>query len=285
MRTQSGKAYAKINLTLDISGRRADGYHEIETIMHTISLCDIVTVKPSRRAGVLLRCNLPYVPCDQRNIAYQAALLFFEALGRRGAVSIDLRKRIPVGAGMAGGSADAAAVLRLLNQGYGRPFSLEKLKKIGLRLGADVPFCLEGGCRLACGIGEILSPASPLPDCALAVVKPRFSISTKKLYEKIDQAPLQGRPDTSAMLEALAQGDLAQIGRLLANAMEGAALPERPQIEEIRQALLASGALGARMTGSGSAVYGIFAQEHQARTALKKLAFPGVQTWVARPIC
>ena len=133
MRTQSGKAYAKINLTLDITGRRADGYHKIQTIMHTISLCDIVTVKPSRRSGILLRCNLPYVPCDQRNIAYQAALLFFEALGRRGAVSVDLRKRIPVGAGMAGGSADAAAVLRLLNQAYGRPFSLEKLKELGLR--------------------------------------------------------------------------------------------------------------------------------------------------------
>lgn len=284
MRTQSGKAYAKINLTLDITGRRADGYHEIQTIMHTISLCDIVTVKPSRRSGILLRCNLPYVPCDQRNIAYQAALLFFEALGRRGAVSVDLRKRIPVGAGMAGGSADAAAVLRLLNQAYGRPFSLEKLKELGLRLGADVPFCLEGGCKLAQGIGEILSPAPLLPDCALAIVKPRFSISTKKLYEKIDQSPIQGKPDTPAMLQAMAQGELPQIGALLANVMEAAALPERPQIEEIRQALLASGALGARMTGSGSAVYGIFTQENQARTALKKLDFPGAQTWVARPV-
>lgn len=285
LRTQSGKAYAKINLTLDIAGLRPDGYHEIQTIMHTVSLCDIVTVKPARRTGVLLRCNLPYVPCDQRNIAYRAALLFFEALGRRGAVFIDLRKRIPVGAGMAGGSADAAAVLRLLNQAHGRPFSLEKLKAIGLELGADVPFCLEGGCRLARGIGEILSPAPPLPDCALAVVKPKFSISTKKLYEEIDQAPIQGRPDAPAMLEALSQGDLPRIGGLLANVMEAAALPQRPQIEEIRQALLAAGALGARMTGSGSAVYGIFAHESQARAALKTLPFPGIQTWVARPVC
>lgn len=284
MRTQSGKAYAKINLTLDIVGRREDGYHEIETIMHSISLCDTVIVRPARRAGIWLRCNLPYVPCDERNIAYRAALLFFEALGRRGAAMIELRKRIPVGAGMAGGSADGAAVLRLLNRGYGKPFSLEKLKEIGLRLGADVPFCLEGGCRLAQGIGEVLSPAPPLPDCALAVVKPRFSISTKKLYEQMDQAPIQGRPDTPAMLEALARGDLPRIGGLLANVMEAAALPDRPQIGQICRQLLAEGALGARMTGSGSAVYGIFAQEHQARAALKKMQAPGIQSWVARPI-
>lgn len=284
MRTQSGKAYAKLNLTLDITGLRQDGYHEIQTIMHTISLCDVVVIRPARRAKIQLRCNLPYVPLDERNIAYRAALLFFEALGRRGAATIELRKRIPVGAGMAGGSADGAAVLRLLNRCYGQPFSMERLKEIGLRLGADVPFCLEGGCQLARGIGEVLAPAPPLPDCALAIVKPRFSISTKKLYEQIDQAPIQGRPDTPAMLDALAREDLPQVGALLANVMEAAALPERPQIGQLRQQLLEYGALGARMTGSGSAVYGIFAQENQARAALKKIQAPGLQTWVARPI-
>lgn len=284
MRTQSCKAYAKINLTLDITGRRADGYHEIETVMHTISLCDTVTVKPVRRPGITLRCNLPYVPCDERNIAYKAAAAFFERTGRPSGILIDLRKRIPVGAGMAGGSTDAAAVLRLLNQACGTPLSDKVLAELALGLGADVPFCLTTGCRLAKGIGEKLSPAPCLPPCAIAVVKPKFSISTKRLYEKIDSVPLCHRPDTKAMLDALARKDLEGVCRSLGNVMEEAAVQDRPMIDQIRQALLQGGALGARMTGSGSAVYGIFAGEEAAKRGLEALAGLPVQTWVARPV-
>ena len=150
MKVQRQKALAKINLTLDIVGKREDGYHELETIMHTVSLHDKVTLLPGE-GGVGLWCNLPYVPRDSRNIAYKAALAFFQETGKKGAVHIKLQKRIPVGAGMAGGSTDAAAVLRLLNRAYGYPLTKKKLQELALTLGADVPFCLETGCRLARG--------------------------------------------------------------------------------------------------------------------------------------
>lgn len=284
MRTQSCKAYAKINLTLDITGRREDGYHEIETVMHTISLCDTVTVKPVRKPGITLCCNLPYVPCDERNIAYKAAAAFFEQTGRRADILIDLRKRIPVGAGMAGGSTDAAAVLRLLNQACGTPLGDKALAGLAVTLGADVPFCLGIGCRLAKGIGERLTRAPSLPPCSIVVAKPKFSISTKGLYEKIDSMPLHGRPDTQAMLDALAHKDLPAVCGNLGNVMEAAAVQDRPMIAQLRQALLDSGAMGARMTGSGSAVYGIFADDEAAKAGREAISGLPVQTWLARPI-
>lgn len=284
MQSHSCKAYGKLNLTLDITGLRPDGYHELVTLMHSISIYDTVTIKPSRREGIWLRCNLAYVPCDERNIAHQAAVLFLDAAGRRANILIDLRKRIPVGAGMAGGSANAAAVLQLLNKIYGNPLPKPQLAQLALRLGADVPFCLETGCCMATGIGEVLTPAPSLPPCSIAVVKPRFSISSKKLYEKIDSVPIAKHPDTVAMLNALKRKDLPAIAAGLENVMEPAAILERPQIGEIRQGLLAAGALGARMTGSGSAVYGIFDEEEKARAALVPFQQQGMQTFVAHPI-
>ena len=273
MKVQRQKALAKINLTLDIVGKREDGYHELETIMHTVSLHDKVTLLPGE-GGVGLWCNLPYVPRDSRNIAYKAALAFFQETGKKGAVYIKLQKRIPVGAGMAGGSTDAAAVLRLLNRAYGYPLTKKKLQELALTLGADVPFCLETGCRLARGIGEKLTPAPHLPPCGILVIKPRYSISTKSLFQKMDAGPLQQRPDTQAMLRALEEGDLEKIGANLRNVMEPV----------LREKLLAEKALGARMTGSGSALYGLFENTQQAEKAAEAFRKLPVETFVCTPV-
>ena len=284
MKVQRQKALAKINLTLDIVGKREDGYHELETIMHTVSLHDKVTLLPGEGEGVGLWCNLPYVPRDSRNIAYKAALAFFQETGKKGAVHIKLQKRIPVGAGMAGGSTDAAAVLHLLNRAYGSPLGRKKLHELALTLGADVPFCLETGCRLARGIGEKLTPAPHLPPCGILVIKPRYSISTKSLFQKMDAEPLQQRPDTQAMLRALEEGDLEKIGANLGNVMEPVACALHPQEQELREKILAEKALGARMTGSGSALYGLFENSQQAEKAAEAFRKLPVETFVCTPV-
>ena len=276
MRTQSGKAYAKINLTLDITGRRADGYHKIQTIMHTISLCDIVTVKPSRRSGILLRCNLPYVPCDQRNIAYQAALLFFEALGRRGAVSVDLRKRIPVGAGMAGGSADAATVLYGVNRMFRLGLSQKELMERGVRIGADVPYCLMRGTALSEGIGEVLTRLPAAPACKVIIAKPGISVSTKYVYGHLDAAGIKEHPDIDGMIEAIQEGSYEGVVRRLGNVLETVTQERHPVIGEIKELLTAHGADGALMSGSGPTVFGLFREEKKAREALRALEKSGL---------
>lgn len=285
MQTQSGKAYAKINLTLDIKGKREDGYHLIETVMQTISLYDLILIRPAAKAGVQLRCNLPYVPCDSRNIAWKAADAFYKLTGRREHIVIELQKRIPVGAGMAGGSTDAAMVLRLLNRRYRSPLTEEQLYALGLSLGADVPFCLMGGCAVATGIGEQLTAVKGMPkECFLVVCKPRFSISTAQLYQRMDAVEPSVHPDAATMIGALETGDLKKIAAQMGNAMEAAAIPEKPQIAEIRDKLLANGALGAMMTGSGSAVYGIFSSKKQAEAARDCFRGSGIFSAVARPV-
>ena len=180
MTTLFEPAYAKVNLTLDILGVREDGYHELETVFQAIDLCDLVAVSVHRQGGISLRCNLPYLPTDGRNLAVKAAEAFFRAAGvENPGLHINIKKVIPVGAGMAGGSTDAACVLRLLNRAFGLPLSDKKLAETALTLGADVPFCLWGGTALAGGVGEKLKPLSPMPDCFLVVGKPSFSVSTK----------------------------------------------------------------------------------------------------------
>lgn len=283
MQSRSCKSYAKINLTLASLEKRPDGYHEVETVMHSVSLCDTVTLMRTSSCGIFLRTNLPYVPTDERNIAYKAAALFYKTSNLSAHVQIDLHKRIPVGAGMAGGSTNAAAVLRLLNSAHGEMFSLDELAKMSLVLGADVPYCVYSEPAFACGIGEILSPVTKLPPCFFLICKPKFSISTQKLFQKMDTITTQVHADSTSMQAALARGDLNEICSFLGNDMEKAAIMERPKIAAIKRKLLSSGALGAQMTGSGSAVYGIFATELAAQAA--KSAFErDVWTYLARPV-
>ena len=267
------KAYAKLNISLDVTARRDDGYHDMLMIMQTISLCDELTITPERDGLVHALTSLPYVPGDRRNLAVRAALKFLELVGdeERG-MKIAMRKSIPVGAGMAGGSADAAAVLRALNRAYGAPFTTEELCAAGETVGSDVAFCLRGGTALASGRGEILQPLPPLPPCCFVICKPDFSISTPELFQKLDGAKLCCHPDTEGLLAALKAQDLDALCRRMYNVFED--VPDRRMrtIRAAKGALLDCGALGALMTGTGSAVFGVFRDRKTADTARAALA-------------
>ncbi len=266
------KAYAKLNISLDVTARRPDGYHDMLMLMQTISICDELTIQPERDGLVHAVTSLPYVPGDKRNLAVRAALKFLELVddGERG-MKISLRKSIPVGAGMAGGSADAAAVLRALNRAYGDPLSARELCAAGEEVGSDVAFCLLGGTALASGRGEILQPLKALPPCAFVVCKPDFSISTPELFRKLDEAKLSCHPDTEGLLDALEKSDLDGLCRRMYNVFED--VPDRRMrtIRAAKGALLDCGALGALMTGTGSAVFGVFRDAAAAEKACETL--------------
>jgi 4-diphosphocytidyl-2-C-methyl-D-erythritol kinase len=272
MRAYNVKAYAKLNLSLDVGERRDDGYHEMTMIMQTATLCDDVRIE---RAGEGFTCltNLRYIPCDERNLAAKAAREFFAAAGLSGGAKLTVTKRIPVGSGMGGGSADAAAVLRGLNAMNGRPFRKAELEEIGARVGSDVPFCIAGGTQLARGRGEILSPLTPLPNCHFVICKPNFSISTPELFRLLDTVPIKCRPDTQGMAQALEAGDLKGVARRMYNVFEDVPDRRHDAIAAIRRELLDCGAMGSIMTGSGSAVFGIFTDPFRAlraRDALRR---------------
>ncbi len=264
MKELTVRAYAKINLTLDVLRRRADGYHEVRMLMQRVSLCDDIVL--SRQSGdISLRSNVAYLPCDSRNLAVRAAERFFDAaaLGGEG-VAIDLVKRIPVAAGLAGGSADAAAVLTGLNALYGAPLSEERLMELGAALGADVPFCIAGGTMLAEGIGERLTRLPALPRTNVVLCKPPVSLSTAYVYSKIRCSRIRRRPDTAGALDALRAGDLAGVCRRMYNVMEDVAVQEHRAISDIKSAMLAAGADGAVMSGSGPTVVGLFSNRNAA---------------------
>lgn len=254
------KAYAKLNISLDVTGRRDDGYHEMLMVMQTVSLCDDVSVTLNGSGRISAGTNFSFIPGDERNLAVKAALRFLEAVGKNGqGMHIELRKRVPVGAGMAGGSSDAAAVLRALNRLYGEPLRGEELEAVAFGVGSDVPFCVRGGTALARGRGEQLTPLPAMPDCRFVVCKPEFSVSTPELFRKLDQSNLRCHPDTAGICDALEKGDLRQICRRMYNVFEDVDDRRLRTVAEIRSVLLDSGALGAIMTGTGSAVYGVYA--------------------------
>ncbi len=285
MRTFEEKAFAKLNLYLGIHGLREDGYHELETVFQAIDLCDLVSVSVHNRGGISLRCNLPYLPTDGRNLAVKAAEAFFRAAGLENpGLNINMKKVIPVGAGMAGGSTDAACVLKLLNRAFGMPLCDKKLAEVALSLGADVPFCLHGGTALAAGVGEKLHPLAPMPDCFFVVCKPRFSVSTKDAFALYDQHPAQQVPSSDSMVQALAAGDLAAVADRLYNGLEAPIGAQKGMILKLRWELLKNGAMGARMTGSGSAVFGIFDSQDRARAAADRLRELCRDVYLCRPL-
>ena len=280
MKTKTVPAYAKLNLTLDILGKRPDGYHELRMVMQTVSLCDDVTVTLTDGTGVACRVAGAELPCDERNLAVKAANAFCEALGYHGGIDIALTKRIPSEAGMAGGSADAAAVLCVLRDLIAPTLTDERLETIGARVGSDVPFCVRGGTQLAEGRGERLTVLKNAPRLYAAVCKPDFPISTPALFQRSDRVALTDRPDTAAMLAALEAGDAAALCAKVKNVFEQV-LPDgqRTRIEDIKHALLASGAECAAMTGSGSAVFGLFREEDACRAACGALRSAELQTF------
>lgn len=272
MKTEKEKAYAKLNISLDVTGKRPDGYHEMVMVMQSVSLCDDVEVALNS-GGIKASCNLPFVPCDERNLAVKAAKLYFDCAGlENGGASIRIYKRIPVGSGMGGGSADAAAVLRALDKLHGGLLGREKLEELAESIGSDVAFCVSGGTVLATGRGEKLSRLPALPDCFVVICKPDFSISTPELFRKLDSVRLRCHPDTAGICEALKNGSLADIARRMYNVFEDVPDRRHSAIAEIKSRLLDLGALGAVMTGTGSAVFGLFEDEATAEAARKSLS-------------
>ena len=271
------QAHAKINLTLDVTGRRADGYHTVRMVMQSVALHDTIRVAVTqgerKPRGILLTCNLPYLPVDERNLAYRAAELFYEETDALpGTCEIHIEKRIPMAAGLAGGSSDAAAVLRALAALHNVCLTDDELCAMGLKLGADVPYCLRGGTMLAEGIGEELTALSPMPHCWVVLCKPPFAVSTKDAYREMDEVSIRQRPDTKGMIRALEKGDYHGVASRLSNVMELVTAAKRRQIGEIKAFLTENGADGTLMSGSGPTVYGLFSDEGRARTAAKMLS-------------
>lgn len=251
-------AYAKLNISLDVARRRDDGYHDMLMIMQTVSLRDEVSI--SLGGGkVRALSNLRFIPTDERNLAVRAAIKYLEAVGEpdRGA-EIRIEKAVPVGAGMAGGSSDAAAVLRGMERIYGGRLGRDRLLELAAQVGSDVPFCLIGGTALAGGRGERLTALPPLPDCRFVICKPDFSISTPELFKKLDAAPPRRHPDTAGLVRALEQGQLSELCHRLYNVFEDVDDRRMQTVRNIKSRLLDHGAMGAIMTGTGSAVFGVF---------------------------
>ncbi len=263
------QAFAKLNLTLDILGKREDGYHDLRMVMQSITLADTLTLEENQGEGLRVSANLRFLPTGEKNLAAAAALRFWEALGREPEdLDIRIEKRIPVCAGMAGGSSDAAAVLRALNQRAGEPFSPKELARLGERVGSDVPYCVLGGTALAEGRGEVLTPLPPLPRCWVVACKPDFPISTPELFAQADRVKLRRRPDTAGLVAALEAGDLGGVARRMYNVFEDV-LPARlyTRVAEIKNDLIQCGALGANMSGSGPTAFGLFDRLEAAQEA------------------
>lgn len=265
------KALAKINLGLDVLRRREDGYHEVKMIMQTIGLHDDLEIRKTKTPGIQVKTNLYYLPTNENNLVYKAAKLLMDEFQIQDGVSIQLKKRIPVAAGMAGGSSDGAAVLWGINQMYGLGLSMQALMERGVRLGADVPYCIQRGTALAEGIGEKLSVLPPMPKCTILIAKPGISVSTKFVYENLhanDLKPEQ-HPDVDSMIEAMRQKDLGLLCSRMGNVLETVTIPAYPVINEIKRTLMDNGAIGSMMSGSGPTVFGIFDSPVAAKQAVK----------------
>ena len=267
-----GMAFAKVNLSLDIVSKRDDGYHEMLTVMQSVSLYDWVTVKCVRGEGIRISSGLPYVPSDERNIAARAAMAFFARTGITGfGTYISMEKRIPICAGLGGGSADGACVLRLLDNMFDTKLGRGELERLGSKIGADVPFCIAGGTSLARGRGDSLMDIAPLPQCWFVICKPPFSFSTPELFGLIKCDKIRSRPDTDGIVAALEKGDLSGVARRMYNVFEDFLPRSAHDISDIKGELLENGALGATMSGSGSAVFGIFDDEDTAKNAHERI--------------
>ena len=267
------KALAKINLGLDVLRRREDGYHEVKMIMQTIGLHDDLEIRKTKTPGIQVKTNLYYLPTNENNLVYKAAKLLMDEFQIQDGVSIQLKKRIPVAAGMAGGSSDGAAVLWGINQMYGLGLSMQALMERGVRLGADVPYCIQRGTALAEGIGEKLSVLPPMPKCTILIAKPGISVSTKFVYENLhanDLKPEQ-HPDVDSMIEAMRQKDLGLLCSRMGNVLETVTIPNYPVIAEIKEHMMEHGAAHAMMSGSGPTVFGLFANGDTAVAAYEAM--------------
>ena len=265
------KSLGKINLGLDVLGRREIGYHDVRMVMQTVYLYDQITLTKTKKPGIVLETNLFFLPVDEGNLAYRAAKLLMDEFDIKEGVHIQLEKHIPVAAGMAGGSSNAAAVLYGINRMFSLGLSLEELMERGVTLGADVPNCIMRGTVLAEGIGEILTPLPPMPKCYVLIAKPPISVSTKLVYEKLDSHEIENHPDIDGILEGLKGQDIKKVASSMGNVLEKVTIEEYPVIEEIKNVMKDEGALNAMMSGSGPTVFGIFDDKNTARAAADKI--------------
>ena len=260
------RSFAKINLTLDIAGNRPDGYHSLESVMQTVGLCDMVIVDktPYERK---ITTNKKFLPTNEKNLAYKACEAFYTHFGKNGGAKILIHKNIPVAAGLAGGSGNAAAVLAALNMLWANPFSDEELCKIGVEIGADVPFCLMGSTQKASGIGDVLTPLSDMPKCYVLLVTPPIQVSTQWAYKAFDEEQCASHSMTEKMEEALQNGDYYAVCDSLSNDLEAVTVKKYPVIRGIKEKMILNGANGALMSGSGSTVFGLFDDYKKAKAS------------------
>jgi 4-diphosphocytidyl-2-C-methyl-D-erythritol kinase len=286
MNSISVKAYAKINLGLDVLRKREDGYHDVCMIMQSLGLHDTITIYKSNTAGISIKTNLSYLPNDQGNLVYKAAALFLATISVKEGLYIKLDKKIPVAAGLAGGSSDAAATLRGLNELYHAGLSVEDLMKLGVTLGADVPYCIMLGTALSEGIGEVLTPLVHIPDCSILLVKPDINVSTKYVYENLCLNDSIVHPDITAMKIALSDGDLVTLAKNMDNILQTVTIKDYPIISAIKNKMQELGALTSLMSGSGPTVFGIYQDPMLAQKAciyFRKNHIYGKQVFLTKP--
>ncbi len=277
------KAYAKINLSLDVVGKRDDGYHLLKMIMQSIEIYDLLNIKKIEK-GIFITCNKKYVPTDERNIAYKAAKMYMEEYNIRGGIYIDIKKNIPVAAGLAGGSTDAAAVLIAMRELYNTNASDKELIDIGLKLGADVPYCFVGGTALCEGIGEVITPLKPLKYHILVLVKPSFGVSTKEVYTNLDISKIKRHPNTELLMDAIENEDLKLISENMKNVLENVTLRRHKSIRQIKEIMINMGALGSMMSGSGPSVFGIFDDMLKAQRCFEILKKSYDEVFITRTV-
>jgi len=271
MKEVKRKARAKINLALDVVGKRENGYHDVRMVMQTIELHDKIRLKKIKSDKILMKTNLPYLPRDNRNLVYQVVEYMKATYGIKSGVYIDLYKVIPVGAGLAGGSTDAAQSILGMNELFELGLDVETMEKIGTKFGADIPYCIRGGTMIAEGIGEVLTPIKPIRKLYLLIVKPKQSVSTAYVYGNLDLMTIVSHPDIDDMVRGIQADDLEKIVQNLGNVLEEVTFKGYPEVRLIKEVILDIGALGALMSGSGSAVFGIFHNQSMAHQAAKKL--------------
>ena len=269
-------AMAKINLGLDVLRRRENGYHDVKMIMQTVNIYDTLEFEKREDSQIIIKVDAMELPTDENNLIYKATKLLFEKRDVKEGVEITLTKRIPIAAGMAGGSTDAAAALVGINRLFDLGFSMEELKEVGVKIGADVPYCIEGGTALSEGIGEILTNLPDAPDCYVVVAKPEISVSTKYVYENLHANELKYHPDIDGMVEAIHNRDLDGVCKRMENVLETVTETKYPVISQLKQMLLEAGAENSLMSGSGPTVFAIFKEEEKAKEALKKVEESGL---------
>ena len=265
------RALGKINLGLDVLGRRENGYHDVRMVMQTVYLYDLITLKKKEEPGIELTTNLSFLPVNENNLAYRAAKLLMDEFGLPGGLLIRLEKHIPVAAGMAGGSSNAAAVLYGMNRLFSLGLTEKELMERGVTLGADVPYCILRGTVLAEGIGEILTPLPPMPRCQILLAKPPVNVSTRMVYEKLDACQIVNHPDIDGLIRGLQDQDLGKVASSMGNVLEEVTIGEYPVIDEIKRIIRESGALNAMISGSGPTVLGIYADPAKARAAAARI--------------